>query len=84
MTEGNAILVFMVELMESKKGLLILAEIILGTKLCLLIVGQRGEVRLPTRTVIDVPTPETTQQRVGFCIIMGAEFTVFAIVSHNN
>ena len=32
---------------------------------------------------ISEPTPEAAKQRIGFCVVVGAEFAVFAVMCHN-
>ena len=56
---------------------------VLFTQFGLLLVGTRGEIGFPTRAEVDMPTPEAAKQRIGFCVVVGAEFAVFAVMCHN-
>ena len=56
---------------------------VLFTQFGLLLVGTRGEIGFPTRTEVDMPTPEAAKQRIWFCVVVGAELAVFTVMCHN-
>ena len=53
---------------------------VLGSQFSLLLVAQTCEIAFPSRTKIDVPAPEATQQRLGFSIVVCSEFTITTVV----
>ena len=58
-------------------------EIILLAQFFLLLGGKRLEIAAPAGTEINLPTPETTDERLGILVVLSTKLAVLAGILHN-
>ena len=58
-------------------------EIILLAQFLLLLGGKRLEIAAPAGAEINLPTPETTDERLGILVVLSTKLAVLAGILHN-